>query len=788
MIRQPVSKPIRLSVRPLTAAVAALLGVQYAGLAMAQEGAGGPRQLPLEELIVTASRRETTIQEIPFNIAAVSGVELERQRITSLREFARTVPGLSVADQGPRAAELMTVRGLNVASLNASEFLANAGGETVATYLGQVPLYIDFKMKDLERIEVLLGPQGTLYGEGTLAGAVRYMPVRPDTQRFSFDVHGSFYGLDQSSGTGLDTDAVWNVPLSDTLAFRAAVSYLDDPGFIDYPYVLREPGVSNPQPDFSDPADVAANLIRVEDADTEQTLSSRLALLWEISDTVEATLNYYYQDQDVGGRTVNHRASFGTDIYASGARFLEPNVRTNQLVSLEVVADLGFAELTSATGVSSFEERGQRDQTDLLLDFEYGYEDFPSFAAFTRELVDEDRVNQEFRLVSTGEGPWSWIGGLFYNDYEVSSSSEEFVPGFPEFIDVIQPDNLEYRQVDVETLTETALFGEVSYQFTERLQLTVGARWFQYDNDNATAVEIPLIAFEQARSNSGGDDGVLGKLNASYRFNEDMMGYVTLSEGYRSGGVNALPDCEIPLPPGQNVCALPQEKLYDPDTTLNYELGLHSVWNDGRLVLNGALFQIDWTDIQTTTFSENGSIPITINGSQARSRGLELSVQAPRVGPLSLAGSYAYTHAEMTEFAPGLVDGADAEAGDRLPGTPEHQGSFSASYFRTLRNGYDLTVDYGMSFTSDVLTKIGQRNDGETLGGFTVHNASIGLHRDQWSAVLFADNLTNKFAETAVRLDPSFIRSVGGFDLRRYYRHVIRPRSIGVELRYRFGE
>jgi iron complex outermembrane receptor protein len=777
-----------LRVRPLAAAVAAVLGSAYALPVVAQSGGTDARELPLEEIIVTAARRETSIQDVPFNIAAVSGQELERQRLTSLREFARTVPGLTVADQGPRAAELMTVRGLNVTSLNASEFLANSGGETVATYLGQIPLYVDFKMKDLERIEVLLGPQGTLYGEGTLAGAIRYIPTRPDTEQFSFDVHGSFYSLDQSSGLGYDTDFILNVPLSDSVAFRAAVNYLDDPGFIDYSYLVREPGVSNPQPDFTDPADVAANLYSVPDADTEQTVSSRLALLWQISDTLEATFNYYYQDQDAGGRTVNHRAAFGTDPYTSASRFPEPNVRENDLFSVEVVADFGFAELTSATGFSSYSELGQRDQTDLLLSFETGYEDFPSFAAFTREVVDEDRVNQELRLVSTGAGPWSWIGGVYYNDYEVSSSSEEFVPGLPEFFDLELPDDLEFRQIDLETLTETALFGEVGYQFTPQWQVTVGLRWFEYDNDNFTSVEAPLLfPGVDALGNSGGDDGVLGKLNTSYHFSDSIMGYFTISEGYRSGGVNALADCATPLPPGQNVCALPAEKLYDPDTTTNFELGVHSTWRDGTLLFNGALFRIDWSDIQTGSFSENGDIPITVNGSEARSQGVELSLQAPRIGAWSLAGTYAYTQAEMTDFAAGLVDGADAFPGDRLPGTPEHQGSVTAGYEHLLRNGYTLSVDYGLTYTSDVITKIGLRNDGETLESFTLHNAALGLHADRWSAVLFADNLTDEFAETAVRLDPSYIYSVGGFDLRRYYRHVIRPRSIGLEFRYRLG-
>ena len=147
----------RMAVSPLAAAVAALVGSSYAPtVAFAQGG------VQIDEIVVTASRRETTVQELPFNIAAVSGDSLEQQRLTNLTELSRWVPGLTVVDQGPRASNLMTVRGLNVLSLNASEFLDNTSGDTVSTYLGEVPLYLDFRMTDLERVEVLIGPQGTL--------------------------------------------------------------------------------------------------------------------------------------------------------------------------------------------------------------------------------------------------------------------------------------------------------------------------------------------------------------------------------------------------------------------------------------------------------------------------------------------------------------------------------------------------------------------------------------------------------------------------------------------------
>ena len=622
---------------------------------------------------------------------------------------------------------------------------------------------------------------------------MRYISAAPDTQEFGLEAHGDLYSLSHSSGAGYQADMVVNVPLvDDRLAFRGSFGYLDDPGFIDYPYLVRQPGVSNPQPDFGNPADVAANLYRVNDVDWEQTFSGRLALLWNVSDAVTTTFNYYFQDQDAGGRTINHRDAFGTGNYESAHRFLEPSERQTGLLSIEVVADLGFAQLTSATGFSQYDQAGQRDQTDLLLDLEYGYESFPSFAAFTREVDSEDRVNEEIRLVSSGTGPLTWLGGIFYNDYDESGSSSEFTPGIPEFFGIAPPPlstgDLEFFQGTEQSLTETAVFGEIGYRFTDRWQVTVGGRQFDYEFAQGKSLLLPFV--DPAVGTSGvavKDDGFLTKLNTSYDFTDDLMGYVTLSEGYRVGGANGAPPCVFPLQVGQNACALPEEIVIDPDTTTNFEVGIHSTWNDGALVFNGAVYQIDWDDVQTIGTTNNGALPITVNGGKAGSQGIELALQSRRGEHWSFTGSYAYNDAQLSSFAAGLVDGEDAFAGDRLSGTPQQQGSFYASYRRALRNGWDLDIGYGFTFTSDILTKVGLRNNGETLGGYTIHGLSAGVSQDRWSATFYADNLTDKFAETAVRQDSTKIRNVAGFDVRRYYRSVIRPRSFGLEFRYRVG-
>ena len=252
----------------LSALSAAIASALLSGYATAQEAM-------LEEVIVTATRRSESLQDIPINITALSSTIIERDRLTDLSDIARMVPGMTVVDQGPRSSNTLSVRGLNVSSITATD-QTNDGGNTVGTYIGEIPLYIDLKLNDMERVEVLMGPQGTLYGAGTMGGAVRYIPNRPQTDALSYQVRGDGYGLSHSDDPGYEGGGTVNVPLiADKLALRASLDYTDDPGFIDYNYLVRQAGVSNPQPDFSNQSDVNANLKQQKDANTEETWSGR---------------------------------------------------------------------------------------------------------------------------------------------------------------------------------------------------------------------------------------------------------------------------------------------------------------------------------------------------------------------------------------------------------------------------------------------------------------------------------------------------------------------------------
>ncbi len=806
---------------PMVVALSAALGASSTiPAALAQERSA------LEEVIVTASRRAESVQDIPLNIAAVTGDQLQAARLEDLVDIARTVPGLAVIDEGSRNFNnSIVVRGINTANSGPTGALPYDNA-AVATYMGEIPLFVNLRTEDLERVEVLIGPQGTLYGSGTLAGAVRYIPNKPETDDFYGEVRGGIFQNDEADDLSYKTGVTLNIPVTDTFAARLNLDYTDDSGFVDYDYIVREAGVSNPQPDFSNPAEVAANLRSKEDVDTLESTAARVALRWQPNERFDSVLSYWYQEQKSGGRTVTHQNAMAhlVDIgdYTSALRFEEPLERETHLASLEIVADLGFAELTSATGISKIDEEGQRDQTDLLLDFEYGYEEFPSFAAFTAEDVDYDNFVQELRLVSQNDGGFNWIIGAFYNKVEEKQISEEFTPGVDLFyieefgLDPAntRPDNLEYYELKDRERTEKALFGEIEYAL-EKWTFTLGARYYEFDEESTQGFDLPLArtVFDGDDPNSVApdldtadtdDDGTLFKVNVSYTPTDDLLFYGTVSEGYRIGGVNAIVECTgNETEQEQNLCALPNEILIEPDETTNYELGMRSTWLDQRLVLNAALYLVEWDKIQIPGVTENGNLTIIKNGGEAESKGIELSFTSYLTEDLSLSGNYSYNKAELTEDAPNLVRGDDALDGDRLSGSPENTFALSVDYRWALAGGNELTLNYTTYYTGDTYSTVGLRGNsdivdrngtimpegwGEESDDFWLHNISAMLQTGNLHTMLYVDNLANEDAVTSYRTDLSELRDLGtnNFALRSYGRYLTTPRTYGVRLRYEF--
>ncbi|MDO6568927.1 TonB-dependent receptor [Alteromonas sp. 1_MG-2023] len=785
----------------------------------------------VEKIEVTATRRSGSLQEVPINISALTSDVLAQQNIEDLDSVARWVPGLTVTDQGGRSDSPIIVRGLNTNSSGPS-----SDGGTVATYFGDIPLFLNMRLLDVDRVEVLIGPQGTLYGAGTLGGAIRYIPKAVDLDFTSGEVTADVFSTKESDSLGGEGSFVFNAPIIEgVLGVRASLNYYNNPGYLDYNYVVQEGGVSLPDPDWSDSEAVSENIKQVEDANGEDTLTGRIAVRWLPTDWLDTTLTYFYQKQEVEGRSISHYNALSdenplSDLvgkYESAYRYEEPRDKEDSLLSLEVKADLGFAELVSATGISDFEAEGQRDQTDLLIRLDYSYEEFPAFSAYTEEIDERSIFTQELRLVSQSDGPLSWIVGGFYYDLDSDGSSKEFTPNFDEYaIDVwgvegnYRPDDLEYFSVSHSEVTEKALFGELSYEVTDKWDVTLGLRAYEYEIFTRSATDLPLYntVFGGRESDSivldfseesADDSGTLFKFNTSYQFTGDTMAYVTISEGFRIGGANGTAACPENVDDLNNqiVCALPEEQLYEADTTTNYELGVKTSFFDNRLQMNSALFFVDWEDPQVSGATVNGQQPITVNAEGAESKGAELSFRGIITDNIRAYATYAYTKAELTADAPflfGVIDEQgtelqdyyDGKDGDRLPGTAEHQFSLGVTYSQEILDDKMLDINYGITAQSDIYTTVGLRQDGEALPGYAVSNLTARISDDDWSVTLYIDNLFNKYAFTSTRrnvgdiglgafdsvLDPN------GTDIQRNYGHyLLTPRTIGLKFNYQFG-
>jgi iron complex outermembrane recepter protein len=786
------------------------------GLALAQADA------EVEELIVTATRREANVQDVPINISAVSAQAIERQGATDLAELAAFVPGVHLVDQGGRTSDRIVFRGLNVDAIGQTDVIGNNAGDIVSTYLGEIPVYIDLKLNDIERVEFLLGPQGTLYGAGTMGGAIRYIPRRPQLGVGSFEVRGDTYGYSEASGLSVDYGMTGNFPLGETLALRASLDFVSDTGFIDYDYVVRFPGQTNPN--ILNGGDITPR----KDENGEKTVSGRVALRWVPTEAIDANLTYYYQRQRSEGRTISgHASAIMTDRYVSPARVLEPNTRENQILALEVTGDLGFAELTSASSYTRYKERGQRDQTNLLVGFNYGYQLFPSFVGFTLEDQDDETWTQEVRLVSQTEGPISWIVGGFYSKYDSDGFSKEFTPGFDLYAVANfggagpRPDSLEYFAAGEQNLEQKAAFGEVTWQITDAWQITGGARYYDYKLVTFNAVDLPLLEtvfngrgptsivldFERDEQK---DDGFLYKFNTSYQLDPDKLVYFTYSEGYRIGGGNGIAPCPVPLGNFQNVCAMPDEIAYGPDKTRNFELGAKTQWMDGRLTVNGSVYYIDWKDPQLLSATVVGGGTITRNGEGAETKGFDLAIQAEVTEQLTVQMSYAYNDAKLTADAPDFVRTvpapgtnpndpfdnvfADALDGDRLPGSPEHQGTLLVTYEQPLAGGLNLELNYAGRYVGDILYSVGSRGNFPGFDDYTLHDVSATLTNEDrdWSVTLYVENVFDKFVESGGNKNPWFNQpgltdDTGRVVFLRTFTNVLPPRKIGVRFSKRFG-
>ncbi len=761
--------------------------------AMAQQSGGG-----LEEIIVTATRRSTSIQDVPYNITAISGEELEGALITDQSDLMRAVPGVAVVDRGYRNAGVINgimIRGLNVDGAALGDYSLSAV-PTVSTYVNDTPLYANFVLRDIERVEVLRGPQGTLYGSGSLGGTVRYITRDPKFDETSGSINLVGSQVDGSDGTGWSADVVANIGLSDVAALRLNIGHMDYPGITDYAnvYELDSNGIPVAPNGVLDPA---ASYRRVKDADTVDIDYGKLTLLYQPNDEFRLSASYQAQSDEIGGRrqeTVG-MDGFGRTYqrYENGSIQLEPSSRDVDLASLEMEFDLGFATLTSSTshydhsGDSVSENTGFYAQAGFLA----FYYNFPRPMASAVRTYGDEAFVQEIRLVSTTDEPVQYVLGAYYQDQDLSSTQQSFLPGFKQWWDAFLPafasavtGDKDFDYSRAETYKDLSLFGEVTWNFSDTVQTTLGMRYFDNEFTNSTFVDLPLYAGLFPPENSYfevSDDDILFKLNASWDFSDSSTVYGTVSEGYRRGGANAVPTTGT-------FAENPGWLRYDSDSVINYEIGIKSTLE--RMRVSAAAFYVDWNNPQVNTATPFWGFFSVANGGRASSKGLELEIDGYVNENFEYRFGYAYVSAELEE-AVVRPDGSGialALAGTRLPGTAEHTLNATGIFTRDLAGDRQWVTRIQGYYQSDTRNAINNTSTFNVeLDAFTLVDVSTTLLFSNWDATLFVRNVGNERGVTGLFTEAYMgTAPASGYFGNGNKQFLSLPRTIGVSLNYRF--
>ncbi|WP_066959392.1 TonB-dependent receptor [Microbulbifer sp. Q7] len=775
----------------------------------------------IEEVIVTATRRAQSVQDIPYNISAVSGDELEAGQITDAAEMMRSVPGLTVVDRGYRNSGTVNgviIRGMNVDS-GANGDVPLSAVPTVATYIDDTPLYGNFILKDIERVEVLRGPQGTLYGSGSLAGTVRYIMNKPSMEDFEAKVGSSVSQTEGSDGNNFSADALVNIPLGEKAAFRASVGMIDNDGIVDYTnvYVLDAQGA--PVAEGGDIANGGPVFRSVKDADTVDITYARASLLIEPTDQLSVQLSHQMQSDEIGGRRqvtrganwVSGEEAFYDD-YENGAVTLEPSERDVSLTALEVSLDMGFATFTSSTssyshdGIAISDNSGFYAQNDWFAAY---YGGSPRPLAKAERFYDDSALVQEFRLVSNGDQFVDWVAGFYYMDQESNAGQNSYMPGwaawaaeapsgwgvadsvagdFAFYGANVQDQDFYFRRN--QSFTDAAIFGETTFNFSDTFRMTLGLRHFDNELTNDSVLQLPIWPEPEEDTRASfttKENDTLLKANVSWDMSANTMLYATISEGYRRGGANA-----VPLTGG--FAESPDYLQYGSDQVMNYELGVKGATDTLRYTVS--LFRMDWSDPQLNTATTNWGFFAAVNGDEARTQGLEVELQGDLTESIGYNLGYAYVDAELTadfykpfgNFAGSGVTGEFivAEAGEQLPGTAEHTLSLSMDHTTEIGT-YTLISRLNGYYQSETSNSVGTDKTSAEFDAFQLWNLSSTLVAESWDLTLYAKNLFNEdgvtgaLTEAHMGTDPA--ENFFGNSSKDY---ISLPRTLGVSGRYHF--
>jgi len=794
----PVARAVRHAL--FCGSVIAVATMPVTSTAYAQDDEAERRgDFAIEEIVVTATRRESTVFDVPYSISVLTGSQIKRSGVQDLSDLVRAVPGIGYLEQGPRVANnnnYIILRGLNATSQSGAADTPFLAEPVVSTYFGNTPIFANFQTADLARVEVLRGPQGTLYGSGSLGGTIRFIPNEPSTDGSTFEVSAELSSTSHSGEINYNLSAVANQPISDTMALRFVAGYRDLGGFIDYDDRVEPDANGYPIPTGAFTWETKP---RQKDGNDSTDWFFRAMASIEVSENADILFTWQHQSLDVDNRQ-SHSLEFAsagvTESYVQSIPYEEPLESDMDLLAMDIEIDFGFATLSSSTSYTTSEAEWARDATGLYQTAFYWYTNYyyPYATVLSVGNSEQDIIAQEFRLVSSSDSAFEWVAGLYYVNQDFSVDEVQTMPGLMDYIAndpftfavVVPPSDVTYPAEREWTFEDVAVFGELTYHINDSWQVTGGVRVFEQKFDQLFVFHAPFCpSFYYAPAVCGdpGGDGIttttmleddisdqIFKFNTSVDLGENSKAYFTWSDGFRHGGANAVPT-QGPWPEAPGVYG-----AYVPDIATNVEIGFKGSLASGNMSYTLAAFRIDWEQTQFDTFTETYSYSAVVNGTDAVATGLELEL----AGALTESWTYNlginYTESEWDKD--GFVGSSPITKGAQLPGVAKEMGTFSTDYYWSVNMGEAYVhLDAFYRGSSETSPNVSWGNY-EKLGGFSIVNVSIGLQTESWEARIFVDNISDELGITGGQLESGYLNYA--------YHFVQRPRTAGVQLRYTF--
>lgn len=718
-----------------------MMGLSVASVLLANASPAAAQDAPQgdsDEIVVTAQKRSELLQDVPLSVTAFSAQTIEQSGITDFRDYAVRTPNLAFSYSNSLSAgsQAIAIRGV-------------FGANTTGVYLDEVPLpaSVDPRVADVERIEVLRGPQGTLYGARSMGGTVRLITQQPSLTEFSGHVRAGTSYTREGDWNAM-SDASVNLPLiEDVLAVRASLFYDYQSGIFDR--------VASPDA----PVDFGVN----ENVDGSRQLGGQLAARLSLMDhRLSLTPRIAFQNGDTFGRAY---ADIRPGNFEQQRLFDVDEKGENdwRLYSLTGDYETNFGTFVSST---SHFTRDFGDSEDFAEFASFAFGVPPSYSVI-RASVDFEAFAQEFRFVSDFDGPLQLTLGAFYQE------SDNLLVFPPTAVgDVF--DNI-FRQRLRTQIEETAFFGEARYDLTDRLHLTLGARWFdnsvEFDGDqDGIAVSPDSFAGTQSETD------INPKYQIEYDVTDDFLLYANAAKGFRVGGVNSFSNLLCAPDLAALGLAAGEVQSFNSDSLWSYEVGAKTTWADRRLTLNGAAYSIDWSGLQQLVPLPSCGFNLTLNAGSAEIRGFELEGRWRISDALTLSAGVGYADSEVTS-AGGFE--ASIPTGIPVQQVPEWTYTAALDYDFQLGSlpGY-LHVEY-----SHVGESTSANNDAvnrRVRPSYDITNVRAGVDIGDWALAAFVDNVFDEHANLS-DVPPLAIEMPG-----RPRIATNRPLTVGVETRVRF--